>query len=277
LRFFNLGLLRRQESTYAGTFQLALARSGRLLLLLVLTVIVLAAGNRSRSGRSGFVALHAFVRVVPAATQQSMGEQHYGHQIGQDCVHGLPKPLTAIIVLIGRTVKRVAGKCEESTQPPPPVAWETMPSTADFQLNFGPQLAVVGYVMNSASRSIRLSVLCLLTISWAAAVFNQPIPMGHVARANSIGARPVRRCCCACQDCKCCVCCCNESLPNEEHATPPVRSGGNEEFKPLVLFQWVTAPAESAAGGVEAIHQGADGQRVLRAPSLQANHVRIQA
>lgn len=166
---------------------------------------------------------------------------------------------------------------KKSLQPPPPVAWETMPSTVDFQLNFGPEAAVDGYIMNSASRSIRLSVLCLLTTSWAAAVLYQPVPMRRVARANSIAAQPVRRCCCGCQDCKCCACCCNESLPNEEHATPPVRSSGSEEFKPLVLFQWVTAPAESAAGGVEAIHQGADGQRALCAPSLQANHVRIQA
>ena len=130
--------------------------------------------------------------------------------------------------------------------------------------------------MHCASRPIRVSVLCLLTTSLAVATLFQPAPMRRFARANCIETQPARRCCCGCQDCHCGVCCCNESAPQEVPATPPVRSSGSDEFKPLVLFHWLTTPAESAAGAILADHRRTDGHHAPCAPSLQASHVRIQ-
>lgn len=64
--------------------------------------------------RDRFYALHATVRILPAAALQSMDKQRDRHQIGQNCMHVRPIPSQNIIILIGRLVKRVAGKSEKA-------------------------------------------------------------------------------------------------------------------------------------------------------------------
>ena len=131
--------------------------------------------------------------------------------------------------------------------------------------------------MQCATRPIRVSILCLLTASWATPILFQPAPMRSVARAACIQAKPIHKCCCGCKDGKCCgMACCKNSSPQEQPATPPVRSSGGSEFKPLVLFNGVIEPANSSTGFSEAIHGRGHVPVGQCSPSLQSKHVRIQ-
>lgn len=91
LRMVKLGLLRRKKCTDAGALHTTLAGLRWLLLLIVGTLFMVAALGRSRSGGSGIVATHAFVRIMPTTAQKSMGHKADRHQVGQKCMHRLPK------------------------------------------------------------------------------------------------------------------------------------------------------------------------------------------
>ena len=82
-------LLRREIRASPRAFQLALARRYRLLVLVACFLMVFTARHKLGWCDRCSIAICTVMRMVPAASEQSMDEQQASCQIGKECVHRL--------------------------------------------------------------------------------------------------------------------------------------------------------------------------------------------
>jgi hypothetical protein len=92
LRGIDLCLLNWQEAADARALQPALARTLRLLIRVVLTVMVMTARGPLGNLALGRLTLYAPVRMVPAASKDCMDGQQGSQQVSEKCVHRFSNP-----------------------------------------------------------------------------------------------------------------------------------------------------------------------------------------